>query len=114
LINRKESIFYNIKYYFYVLDKNDKYDEPLNWIGVNKSIRPSNINVDFWPELISRKEANDKQKNSDVGAYMLKLIEIRIPKKSVRQIASVYNDINAKSVTDYGMRVNRIYVEKPY
>ncbi|MCI3880808.1 MULTISPECIES: hypothetical protein [Acinetobacter] len=161
-VNRKESIIYNIKYQFFVLDRNNKtdeaplielgvfeevtgnkesisnsskkfnldenllkavvymesthgyYDEPLNWVGVNKSIRPSNINVAYWPELVSRQEANDKQKNLDIGAYMLKLIELRIPKRSVREISSVYNDINAKSVTDYGMRVNRIYVEKPY
>lgn len=45
---------------------------------------------------------------------MINLIELRNPKKYVRQIASVYNDINAKSDTDYGMRVKRIYEEKPY
>ncbi len=32
------------------------YDGPLEWIRANKSIRPMNINVDYWPMMFSEQD----------------------------------------------------------
>lgn len=84
------------------------YDEPLEWVGANKSIRPMNINVAYWPELFSEADMYDPAKNFDAGAFMLKRIIERLDPedRTVRKIATLYNNINAGSVTDYGARVD--------
>lgn len=83
------------------------YDEPFEWIGVNNSIRPMNINVAYWPALFSAKDMHDPAKNVDAGAFMLKRITERLAPndRTIRKIATLYNDINAKRVNDYGARV---------
>lgn len=101
-----------LKAVIYMESTHGYYDEPLNWVNRNKSIRPSNINVEFWKDLITREDASNKILNIEIGAYMLALITRRITNRGVREIASVYNDLNTPIVTDYGMRVNRIYVDK--
>ena len=32
------------------------YDGPVEWIRANKSIRPMNINVDYWPMMFSEQD----------------------------------------------------------
>ena len=83
------------------------YDEAHEWMGVNDSIRPMNINVDYWPSLFSKEGMSDPAKNFDAGAFMLKRIVERLAPndRTTRKIATLYNDINAKSVNDYGARV---------
>ena len=83
------------------------YDEPLEWVGANKSIRPMNINVSYWPDLFSEEDMYDPAKNFDAGAFMLKRIAERLAPndRTTRKIATLYNNINAKAVTDYGARV---------
>lgn len=83
-------------------------------IKENKSIRPTNINVEAWPRLFTREEANNVVKNIDAGAYMLKLISERVPDKNILKIASLYNYINAKFVLQYGLEVKNFYEKKPW
>jgi len=83
------------------------YDEPLEWVGQNKSIRPMNINVAYWHDLFTDTDMHVVRQNFDAGAFMLKrIIERLAPNdRTVRKIATLYNNINAGSVTDYGARV---------
>lgn len=83
-------------------------------IKENKSIRPTNINVEAWPVLFTREEANNVVKNIDAGAYMLKLISERVPDKEILKIASLYNSTNAKFVLQYGLEVKNFYEKKPW
>lgn len=83
------------------------YDEIPQWVGANDTIRPMNINVAYWPSLFSKEEMYDPAKNFDAGAFMVKRIAERLDPndRTIRKIAALYNDINAKSVTDYGARI---------
>ncbi|TQR64457.1 hypothetical protein [Acinetobacter sp. RF14B] len=83
-------------------------------IKENKSIRPTNINVEAWPMLFTREEANNVVTNIDTGAYMLKLISERVPDKDILKIASLYNSTNAKFVLQYGLEVKKFYERKPW
>jgi soluble lytic murein transglycosylase-like protein len=92
------------------------YDAPLALFGENKSIRPMNVNFDFWGGRFGDRTAlNDPYLNIKAGAEILKRIIANLPRDAtVRQIATLYNDINAQSVTDYGARVDRIFAEQPW
>lgn len=92
------------------------YDAPLSIFGQNKSILPMNINVDYWGDAFgTRKELEMPDKNIRAGAEILKRIIARLPKgSSVEQIATLYNNINASTVSDYGARVRIIYYTKPW
>ena len=68
------------------------YDAPLDVIGVNKSIRPVNVNVDFWAPLgAGRNDLNDPSKNVDIGVRILSEIANRVPDGSIRKIATLQN-----------------------
>ncbi len=84
------------------------YDEPFEWTGTNKSIRPMNVNVDYWPMLFNEDDMYDQAKNVDAGTFMLKRIIERLSPndRTVRKIATLYQNINAVKVSDYGARVD--------
>jgi hypothetical protein len=92
------------------------YDAPLELFGENRSILPMNVNVEFWGNTFGDREAlNDPYENIKAGAEILKRIASRLPPgASVRQIATLYNNIDAQSVSDYGARVDTIYNEQPW
>jgi len=92
------------------------YDAPLALIGQNKSILPMNVNVDYWGSTFGDRKALLKPyENIKAGAEILKRIIANLPQgASMRQIATLYNNINASSVTDYGARVEKIYNAQPW
>lgn len=92
------------------------YDAPLSIFGRNKSVLPMNINVEYWGGAFgSRKDLEMPGKNISAGAEILKRIIARLPKGSgVAQIATLYNNINARTVSNYGARVKKIYEAKPW
>ena len=92
------------------------YDAPLTWIGRNKSILPMNVNVEYWGETFGDRQAlSQPAANIKAGAEMLKRIIANLPAgANVRQIATLYNNLNATSVTDYGARVEQIYNTQPW
>jgi hypothetical protein len=49
--------------------------------------------------------------NIRAGAKLLKEITQRLPKgTSIAEIATLYNDLGAKRVSDYGARAERVYI----
>jgi hypothetical protein len=91
------------------------YDAPLVWIGKNKSILPMNINVGYWKNLgYSRDDLKDPQNNIEAGTKILKGIQDRIQPQTVEGTATLYNNLAADKVTDYGARVADIYQGKPW
>ena len=92
------------------------YDAPLSLFGQNKSILPMNVNVEYWGNTFGDRTAmNDPYKNIKAGAEILKRIMFNLPgDASIRQIATLYNNINAHSVNDYGARVEKIYATQPW
>lgn len=92
------------------------YDAPLSWIGKNKSILPMNINVEYWGNTFgTREEMMEPMKNIRAGAEMLRRIIANMPTDSpIERIATLYNNINATTVNNYGMRVKKIYEDRPW
>lgn len=92
------------------------YDAPLSLIGQNKSILPMNVNVEYWGTIFGdRKALLELYVNIKAGAEILKRIISNLPQDaSIRQIATLYNNINATFVNNYGARVERIYKSQPW
>jgi hypothetical protein len=110
--------------------------------SVHKSIRPMNVNVIEWKNLLkhmnlSREDfytknwilyqfahavsrhpaANiilEKQKynydtNLYVGCFLLHRIYVRAKENNIETISTLYNSLNMKKITSYGLRVREIY-----
>ena len=92
------------------------YDAPLAILGMNKSVLPMNVNVEYWGSTFgSRQAMNDPYQNIRAGAEILKRIAANVPHGApVRQIATLYNNINAQRISDYGARVEKIFMEQPW
>lgn len=92
------------------------YDAPLSFFGANKSILPMNVNVEYWGDTFgTREDLHKPYENIKAGATILKRIIANLPKGSdIEQIASLYQNINATIVSNYGARVRKIYDSKPW
>lgn len=92
------------------------YDVILDIFDKNKSILPMNINTDYWGSTFgARQDLRDPEKNIAAGIEMLKRIQGSLPEgATIEEIATLYNNINAEKVSDYGATVNRFYKEKPW
>lgn len=89
------------------------YDKPLDLVGMNKSILPMNVHVEYWEKLgYSRKDLEDPEKNLRTGVLLIKRISERIKDPTVEKIASVYQFLGSEQVSDYGARVGEIYRNK--
>ena len=104
-----------IKAIMYMETTHGYYDAPLDLIGKNKSIRPMNINVDFWGSTFgTREDMKDPEKNIRAGVDMIQRIQANVPGASIEKVATLYNNIKAITVSDYGARVKKIYDDQPW
>jgi RHS repeat-associated protein len=105
-----------IKAIMYMETTHGWYDTPLSWFNANKSILPMNINIAYWGNTFgSRAILEDPEKNIMQGAKMIHRIQINMREPySIRQFATLYNNINATKVNDYGARVENIYYEQTW
>ena len=91
------------------------YDAPLSLIDMNKSILPMNVNVAYWGDTFgTREDLLNPFANIRAGTEMLNRIKKNFPTNSIEKIATLYNNIKATKVNDYGMRVKKIYEAKPW
>jgi hypothetical protein len=81
----------------------------------NKTIRPMNVHAEFWADLgWSRSDLDDAETNVRAGTMLIKKLGDRIKNPTTEKIATLYNNLSAEKVTDYGARVAEIYREKPW
>ncbi len=92
------------------------YDVVFALFDKNKSILPMNINEDYWAETFgTREELKDPENNIRAGAELISRIQSNLPENaSIEKTATLYNNLNATEVTDYGMRVREIYKSQPW
>jgi hypothetical protein len=92
------------------------YDAPLSWFGQNKSILPMNINVEYWGSTFGTRESlKDPETNIRAGTEMIFRIQNYLPLGApVSHVATLYNNINASQVNEYGARVQKIYETQPW
>ena len=92
-----------------------QYDKITGLFAPNKSILPMNVNQKYWGNAFGpREELKRPENNIDQGTRMIAQIQKAMPGASLAEIATVYNNINATKVEDYGARVQRIYEERPW
>ncbi len=92
-----------------------KYDRYADSLGINKSILPMNIYAKNWKDLgFSRDDLRNPETNIQVGIALLKRIKKQVPDGDIKKIATLYNELGATKVSDYGARVESIYKEKPW
>lgn len=105
-----------VKAIMYMETTHGYYDAILELFNKNKSILPMNINVDYWGSTFgSREELKNPEKNIEAGVEIVDRIKKLLPANaSVEGIATLYNNINAKKISEYGARVKAIYDEKPW
>lgn len=104
-----------IRAIIYVESTHGWYDKVLSPFDANKSILPMNVNTKYWGDTWGKRQVlKSPQQNINGGARMLRSILNAMPDGDIAQVASVYNDSNTKSVTDYGARVEAVYAEKPW
>jgi soluble lytic murein transglycosylase-like protein len=83
--------------------------------GSEKSVLPMNIHAEYWIDLgKTREQLKNIRTNVRLGVYILSEIAHRLKSPSVAKIATLYNNLSADKVSDYGARVTRVYEEKPW
>lgn len=83
--------------------------------SINKSILPMNINTQFWGDNFgSREQLRIPEYNIYAGAKHLKQLQNAVGGLDIEKIATLYNNLSARRINDYGKRVARLYQEKPW
>jgi hypothetical protein len=85
-------------------------------VDLNKSMLPMNINADHWGDTFGTREAlKDPRTNIFAGADMLARIQRSLGEDaSVRRTATLYQNLRADRVSEYGARVERYTYERPW
>lgn len=69
----------------------------------------------YWSKLgYSQTDIDDPRINIRAGIDLLKRIQRNMPKATVAEIGTIYNSLEAQFITNYGIRLERIYNEKPW
>lgn len=80
-----------------------------------KTIRPMNVYAGIWADLgVSREDLEDPRVNIEAAAYICASIASRVDNPSVETIATLYNDLGAIQISDYGVTVAYYYRTKPW
>ncbi len=105
-----------IRSVMYVETTHGWYEAPLRWAGINRTILPMNVHASYWSGLgFSRAQLQNPYYNIKAGALILRGIEVNLgPGASVAQIGTLYNNIYAPVVTNYGARVAEVYRTQPW
>ena len=101
-----------IRAIIYVETSQGWYDRFNPW---KKSIRPMNIQAEYWKDLgYTREDLETSRLNIRAGVNLIQRLKSQPPYATVEEIATLYNDLNAKRVSDYGARVKKVMKEKPW
>lgn len=104
-----------VKAIMHIETTHGSYDGLADKWDVNKSILPMNIYAKNWKDLgFSRSDLRNPETNIQVGIALLKRIKKQVPDGDIKKIATLYNELGATKVSDYGARVESIYKEKPW
>lgn len=102
-----------VKAIMYMESTHGYYDMLPELIDENKSILPMNIRSDYWKDIgFTRGELKKAKNNIAAGVYLIKKLSERVTPYSVEGLASLYQDLGATKVTEYGARVKQIYEKK--
>lgn len=102
-----------VKAIMYMESTHGYYDVIPALIDKNKSILPMNVRSGYWKCIgFTRGELKKAKNNITAGVYLIKKLSERVTPYSVEGLASLYQDLGATKVTEYGARVKQIYDKK--
>ena len=91
------------------------YDKATGLFIEPKSVQPMNVWPEYWTGLgINRTGVQDPAINIDAGAKILARISHRLLFNTPANIATLYNNLAADKVTEYGQTVNYYLNTKPW
>ena len=74
-----------------------------------------NVHTEYWEELgYSREELHNPEINIQAGVELLGRIKERMPDATPAELATIYNSLGEKEVSDYGARIEELLKEKPW
>lgn len=81
----------------------------------NKTIRPMNVHAKLWEQLgISRTDLDNPQLNIEAGVYILAQIWERTEDPNCEKVATLYNQLGATSVNQYGKTIVAYMKSRPW
>ena len=100
----------------YVETTHGYYSDITALIGANKSILPMKINTKFWGNAFGVKaDLHNPSINIDQGARMLSYTVKAIgPRATIAQVATLYNNLSADQISNYGARVASVARTRPW
>jgi soluble lytic murein transglycosylase-like protein len=106
-----------IRSVMYMEQTHGYYDIVLQPFDANRTILPMNVHDTLWGKFVgTRQQLLDPTYNINAGTKILAGIQANLAPqdRTVDKIATLYNKLGATQVSDYGARVNAIYVTKPW
>jgi hypothetical protein len=81
----------------------------------NHTLRPMNVHDTLWSQLgVDRKALTDRKLNIAAGVHILAAIWERTLDPTVEKVATLYNQLGATQVNNYGKTVAQYMVHKPW
>lgn len=81
----------------------------------NKTIRPMNVHAQLWRQLgITRSDLDNPQLNIEAGVYILSQIWQRTEDPTPEKVATLYNQLGATAVNQYGKTVVTYMNQRPW
>jgi soluble lytic murein transglycosylase-like protein len=81
----------------------------------NKTIRPMNVHAKLWEQLgISRTDLDNPQLNIEAGVYILAQIWQRTEDPTCEKVATLYNQLGATAVNQYGKTIVGYMNQRPW
>lgn len=102
-----------VKAIMYMETTHGYYDVIKRPFDKNMSLLPMNVRSDYWKDIgFSRRELKKIKNNISAGIFLIKMLSDRVKPYSIEGLASLYQDLGATKVTEYGARVKKIYDKK--
>jgi hypothetical protein len=91
------------------------YDGAFDKLGINKTILPMNVHVEYWKDLgVDREKLHDPEQNIIAGVTIIKRLQDHMPNASIQEITTLYQNLAAEKVSDYGARVGKISEQRSW
>lgn len=81
----------------------------------NKTIRPMNVHARLWEQLgITRSDLDNPELNIEAGVYILAQIWQRTENPTCEKVATLYNQLGATAVNQYGKTIVAYMNQRPW
>jgi len=92
------------------------YGLPFDASHTSKTVLPMNIHKSKWADLVAkqREDIYDSNTNIETGALLLKRIRDRVNTPTPEKIGTLWNNLQAENISEFGNYVGSTYKKKPW